>query len=201
MSTTLTRWRENAFAPFEWAGLLPVLVQDIRVEQYVDEEHCVVRAELPGFNPEKEIEVSVLDGVLTIAAQRTEAKREKLHSEFHYGRFERSVALPDGAIEKSTTPCYADGVIEITLTLGETRASGRRIPIETVRHPASPPATHPVTHPPVTRPAVARPSPVGSAPVGSPPMTSPPIGPPPIRPSVVRPAAKTSTVRHRPAAT
>ena len=47
----------------------------IKVEEYVEGEHLVVKAEIPGVDPERDIEVTVDDGVLTITAQRREAVR------------------------------------------------------------------------------------------------------------------------------
>jgi HSP20 family molecular chaperone IbpA len=128
--------------PFDWAGLLPALVQEIRIEQFVDDGYCIVRAELPGFDPEKEIELTVVDGVLRIQAERNEEKRDKAHSEFHYGRFVRRIALPPGAMEDTAVAKYAGGILEVTLTMGEARAHGRRIPVETV---LSPIGSHPTT--------------------------------------------------------
>ena len=50
--------------------------------------------------PERDIDVSVDNGVLTIAAERRESNREKsdkgFHSEFRYGSFVRQVRLPAG---------------------------------------------------------------------------------------------------------
>jgi HSP20 family molecular chaperone IbpA len=135
MSTTLTRWRESALAPFDLAGLFPALAQEIRVEQYVDDGHFVVRAELPGLDPDKQIEVTVAEGVLRIQAERSESRHEKAHTEFHYGRFVRTIGLPSGALEETASAAYHDGVLEITFTMGEHRAPGRRISIDTHHQP------------------------------------------------------------------
>ena len=42
----------------------------IRVEEFVDEKTLVIRAEMPGVDPEKDVEVSISDGVLHIRAER-----------------------------------------------------------------------------------------------------------------------------------
>ena len=132
MSTTLTRWRGPAFGPLDWSGILPVFSPEIRIEQYVDNGQYVVRAELPGFDPETQIALTVADGVLRIQAERTEFKREKAHSEFHYGRFARSIALPAGAMESTATAKYAEGVLKVSIEIGEPREAGKRIAIEIV---------------------------------------------------------------------
>ena len=133
MSTTLTRWRDTAFGPLDWSGLLPLFSPEIRIEQYVDNGHYVVRAELPGFDPEKEIALTVADGLLRIQAERTESKRERAHSEFHYGQFTRSIALPAGSVESTATAKYAEGVLEVSFEMGEPGDTGKRIAIEIVK--------------------------------------------------------------------
>jgi HSP20 family molecular chaperone IbpA len=130
MSTTLTRWRDSAFAPLDWAGFFPMLSHEIRVEQYVEDGHYVVRAELPGVDPEHEVELTVAEGVLKIQAERNEEKHDKAHSEFHYGRFLRTIALPIGTKEETAVARYGDGVLEITFAMGEPKVLGRRIAID-----------------------------------------------------------------------
>lgn len=102
---------------FDWeSGLL-------RVEEYVDEGTLIVRAELPDIDPEKDVELSVADGVLHIRAQREEKteKKEKdvYRSEFRYGSFVRDVALPTGVSSDDITASYKDGVLEIRAPMAE----------------------------------------------------------------------------------
>jgi len=136
MSTTLTRWRDTAFGPLDWSGLLPLFSPEIRVEQYVDEGRYVVRAELPGFDPEKELALTVADGLLRIQAERTEEKRERARSEFHYGQFARTITLPVGTMESTATAKYVEGVLEVSFEMGEPNETAQRIEIEIVKeHP------------------------------------------------------------------
>jgi HSP20 family protein len=131
MTTTLAR----VFAPFEtgFGGLFPFVPPEIRIEQTVEEGQFVVRAEIPGVDPDKDVEVTVDDGVLRIRAERTEQKRERTHSEFHYGRLVRAVALPPGAQEDGAKAVYAKGILEISFALGEAKESAHRIPIDVVK--------------------------------------------------------------------
>ena len=48
------------------------LTQDfpMRLEEFVDDGHLVVRAELPGIDPDKDIHVVVDEGLLTITGER-----------------------------------------------------------------------------------------------------------------------------------
>lgn len=95
----------------------------IRVEEVREDDAVVVRAELPGVDPEKDIEVSVTEGVLEIRAhreQREEHKEEgRYRSEFRYGSFVRRLPLPAGASEDAIAATYHDGILEV------------RVPVET----------------------------------------------------------------------
>lgn len=142
MATTLARWRESFLAPMDTV-LFPFVTPEIKIEQLVEEGEFIVRAELPGLDPDTDVTVSVEDGMLRIQAERTEEKREKAHSEFHYGRMVRTVTLPPGAREETTTARYAKGILEIRLTLGEPKPAGRQIEIEVVHEPETKPTPKP----------------------------------------------------------
>jgi HSP20 family protein len=135
MATTLTRWKESTFLPFDLAAFLPPFLPYIKVEQFVDEDRFVVRAELPGFDPEKQIDITVINGLLKIHAERTEQVPERAHSEFRYGAFARTIALPTGALEDSAVAKYRDGILEITFTIGPANEPGRHITIEVPKEP------------------------------------------------------------------
>jgi len=68
---------------------------------------------------------------LKIHVERTEEKRQKGHSEFHYGRLMRSMTLPPGVMVGSAAAKYADGILEISFKLGErsrsTSPAGRSV--------------------------------------------------------------------------
>jgi HSP20 family protein len=108
--------------------------RDIRVEEFTDGEELVVKAELPGIDPERDIDVSVENGVLTIAAERRESSREKFdkgfHSEFRYGSFVRQVRLPAGTSPEVVSATYKDGVLEIRMPKPSAEAASRRIQIQ-----------------------------------------------------------------------
>lgn len=93
--------------------------QLVRVEDFVDQRQYVVRAELPGIDPEKDVDITVEDGILTITAERREEKKESGRSEFRYGSFSRSVRLPAGADEGDVTASYRDGILEVRTPLKE----------------------------------------------------------------------------------
>lgn len=116
--------------PFGWK--LSAGTHAIRVEDFLDEDHYVVRAELPGIDPDKDVTVTVEDGLLTITAERREEKRDTKRSEFHYGSFSRTVTLPAGAREDSVAARYENGMLEVSVALAPIDASTktRTIPVQ-----------------------------------------------------------------------
>lgn len=77
-----------------------------------------ITAELPGMD-EKNIEVKVANGNLTIKGQKQEEKEEKkkdyyLH-ERHFGSFERSFEVPEGVDADKIEANFKKGVLTVTL--------------------------------------------------------------------------------------
>jgi len=114
------------FADWSDFGLLSEFMrtaagETIRVEELVEDGKLIIRAELPGIDPEKDVEVSISGGVLHIAATREEKFEHKGHdglrSEFRYGSFERNIALPPGTYETEVVAKYADGILEVRLPI------------------------------------------------------------------------------------
>ncbi|HEY6792660.1 MAG TPA: Hsp20/alpha crystallin family protein, partial [Trebonia sp.] len=73
--------------------------------------------DLPGIDPDKDVEVTVSDGMLRIDAERrVEEKREEkgyLHQEVNYGSLSRSLPLPVGITGADISATYRNGVLEI----------------------------------------------------------------------------------------
>ena len=99
------------------------------MEDYVQEGNYVLRAELPGLDPEKDVEVSVEKGTLTIHAERHEEHKERHRSEFRYGSFTRSVTLPEGADTEHVTAGYDKGIVQVSVPVPQAKAEARRIEI------------------------------------------------------------------------
>jgi HSP20 family protein len=89
-----------------------------------------VTAELPGMT-EKDVDVSVDDGVLTLRGERKSEKADKEsgYSERFYGRFERRIALPSDVDDEKATAKFKDGVLTIALPRSPEAVRGRCIPI------------------------------------------------------------------------
>ena len=114
-----------------WSALLPFRSgETFRVEDYKEDGDYVIRAELPGVDPEKDVEVSVHAGLLTIHAERRQETKAERHSEFRYGELTRSVALPGGADAGNITARYDNGILEVSVPVPEHATSGRRIRVE-----------------------------------------------------------------------
>jgi len=105
----LVDWFEEPFLT-----LRPYLAQPIRVEEYVEDGHYMIRAELAGIDPEKDVEVAVGAGYVTIRAERSDKTEGKHRSEFRYGSFSRTMGLPANADEDAVTASYRDGILTIS---------------------------------------------------------------------------------------
>jgi HSP20 family protein len=110
------------------------LTNAMRLEEFVEDGICVIRAELPGIDPDTDIEINVTDGMVHLRAHREERKEEDrpsgYHSEFRYGMFERTVRLPDGATEADVKATYKDGVLDVRFPVTTTEKTPTRIPVE-----------------------------------------------------------------------
>jgi HSP20 family protein len=88
------------------------------VESWMSEGDIHVRVALPGVDP-RDVELSVVDNVLTLKGQRKAHGETKDGSyylrEFSYGAFERALALPEGVDPAKVTARYANGMLEITM--------------------------------------------------------------------------------------
>ncbi|MEV6325319.1 Hsp20/alpha crystallin family protein [Nocardia sp. NPDC051787] len=102
----------------------------IRVEEHVEKDRYTLRAELPGVDPAKDVDISVREGQLTIKAERTERKEEDTRSEFHYGSFYRSIPLPVGAKEDDIDATYTDGILTVTVPVSESQTPEKHIEIK-----------------------------------------------------------------------
>jgi HSP20 family protein len=106
----------------------------IRVEEVIENDQVVIRAELPGVDPDEDIEVTVDEGVLTIKAERREQAEDRTgrgyRTEFRYGSFVRRVPLPKGTSAEVVSATYKDGVLEVRMPAPVAEAPGRRITVE-----------------------------------------------------------------------
>jgi HSP20 family protein len=97
--------------PVEWMPALEIFERDGKL---------VVQADLPGVAAD-DVTIEIDDNMLTVSGER----REEIEvddagfrrTERRYGRFSRSVALPEGAKPEEAQAARRDGVLEITVPL------------------------------------------------------------------------------------
>jgi HSP20 family protein len=118
-------WFEEPFLT-----LRPYLGQPIRIEDYTEDGHYVVRAEIAGIDPEKDLEVSVGAGYLSIRVERSGQLDGKHRSEFRYGSFSRTLELPPRADADDVAAEYANGILTVKVAVkGEQQEAVKRIPV------------------------------------------------------------------------
>jgi HSP20 family protein len=101
-------------------------------------EELTLTAELPGMD-QKNIDVSIEDGVLTLRGEKIEEKKEteidkKVYLfERNYGSFERSFALPSVVDTPKITAAFDKGVLKIHMPKSfEAKAKGRKVEVKSV---------------------------------------------------------------------
>jgi HSP20 family protein len=127
----LADWLESP-----WTGLPPFLAaRTFRVEEVAQGDRYVVRAELPGLDPDTDIEVTVDGRALTIHAVRRRQDSGPCRSEFRYGSLTRLVRLPARVDAKDVTARYDQGVLEVSVPVREARPESSRVTIEKQAEP------------------------------------------------------------------
>jgi len=110
-----------------WTGPPPFLTgQVFRLEETIQDDRYVIRAELPGLDPEKDIEVSIDGRILTIRAERRQRDTGPYHSEFRYGSLARAVRLPNRVEPAEVTARYDKGVLEVSVPARRAELAGSR---------------------------------------------------------------------------
>jgi HSP20 family protein len=102
---------EPFWAPESWVAVPAI--------DFVERDNAYeVHADLPGMD-EKDIEVKVAGGVLTIKGEKREDKEEK-KPDFHlrerrFGSFERALRVPEGVEADKIEASFKKGVLTVTL--------------------------------------------------------------------------------------
>lgn len=109
------------------AGWYPVV--DVRETK----DELELKAELPGVTIE-DVDVSVENGVLTVAGEKKQDWQETNEGGFHvlerrYGRFERRFTLPRSVDAEKVSAHFDHGVLTVTLPKVE-KAKPRRIEVK-----------------------------------------------------------------------
>jgi HSP20 family protein len=106
----------------------------LRVEEFTEGDQMVVRAEMPGIDPDKDVDITVSDHTLHLRAERREEAKSqekgRYRSEFRYGSFSRTIELPTGATDKDVKAQYKDGILEVRIPIDRQEVEAKKIPIE-----------------------------------------------------------------------
>jgi HSP20 family protein len=127
-STEFNRLFDTLFQPVNssqrWAPAMDLVEAD---------DHFVLKADLPGL-ADDDVNIEVQDGTLTISGERKSEteKREKgwYRVERSFGRFNRSLSLPEGVDADRIEASFDKGVLEVRIPKPEERKP-RRIEIGT----------------------------------------------------------------------
>ena len=95
-------------------------------------DKLVIRAELPGVEPDK-VDISVTGNLLTIRGERKEEKEVKeedycIH-EIGTGVFERTLTLPEGVDSDKIKASYKNGILQVTMPAAEIK-KGKKVQVE-----------------------------------------------------------------------
>ena len=114
-------------------SLPPVLMPRLDVSE--TDKGYEIAVELPGID-EKDIEMTLADGVLTIKGEKKAEKEDKarghLHVERSYGAFERALALPSDADAEKIDAKFKNGVLTASIAKKpDAKPAAKRIDIKT----------------------------------------------------------------------
>jgi HSP20 family protein len=107
------------------AGYVPA------IEMRADGADVVITVELPGVDLDRDVDIEVAEGRLTISGERRDRSEERdqiskvLVRELRYGSFRREFALPEGVTAEHVDAHYDRGLLEVC--------------VREVRKPAQPP--------------------------------------------------------------
>ena len=86
------------------------------------EKEYVISGVIPGMDA-KDLDITLLDGCLTVKGEKKQEKEEKNENyhrvERHYGSFERSFRIPEKVKTDRLDATYKDGILKLTLPKDE----------------------------------------------------------------------------------
>jgi HSP20 family protein len=110
----------NFFDEDRWPALTNGHRMAVRWDVAETDDTVKITADLPGLT-EKDVDVTLAEGVLTIKGERkTEKKSDEKNKHYRriersYGAFERAMSLPTDVDESKISADFKNGVLELTL--------------------------------------------------------------------------------------
>ena len=112
------RFLREAFSPATGEGEVSTRTWAPPVDIYENGDNLVLKAELPGVNPD-EVEIRVEDNTLYLKGERKfekDVKEQNYHRvERSYGTFTRTFSLPNSIDADKVAANYKDGVLTLTM--------------------------------------------------------------------------------------
>ena len=111
-------WRLDLFGDLPAVSRLQGNLAEVRFDVSDSADAIEIAAELPGMD-EKDVELSLSDGVLTIKGEKKteseEKKKDYYCRERRFGSFLRSFRVPDSVDDAKIKASFDKGVLEVTL--------------------------------------------------------------------------------------
>lgn len=105
----------------------------LTTDMHREGDKLVVTVEMPGIEAE-DLDVSVEGDALTIKGEKTDEREvreeDRYLSERRYGRFERTLMLPDGVDPGSVTASHDKGVLTVEVLIPDIKTETRSIPVK-----------------------------------------------------------------------
>ena len=118
-TSSLTRFGEVGGLSANWPSI------DVKDK----DNELLVTAEVPGLT-DKDVELFVDNGMLTIRGEKKAEHEERGYSERFFGKFERQIPLPSGVDEQNCKADFRDGLLTIHLPkTKEAEEAKKKIPI------------------------------------------------------------------------
>lgn len=96
------------------------------MDAFLEGEELHVRLELPGIDPDNDVDIEVENGILRVSGERKQETKSAnsegtgwFRREMHHGTFERRIGLPDGVNGEAVRATYDAGILDITIPLPE----------------------------------------------------------------------------------
>jgi len=99
-----------------------------RMETYRKDNEYVLRFDLPEVNP-NDVHVQAEGNVLSISGERKSEEQREGYRESSYGKFERTVTLPQGVEADKIAARYEHGVLDIHVPI-PAQLARRKIPVQ-----------------------------------------------------------------------
>ncbi len=121
------------FQDWPWAGLTERGRAWVPAVDMIDRpDEVIVRADLPGLE-QKDVNVTIQEGVLTVRGERKAEPEEKEEDyyccERTFGAFARSLSLPPGVDAEKVKATFKNGILEIHLQKSK-EAKGKKVEIK-----------------------------------------------------------------------